>query len=44
MTPLAAQPAEKGALQHTPSAHHLFVDAGVDEAALARVLVVLARA
>jgi transposase len=28
----------------TPSGHHLFVDAGVDEAALARVLVVLARA
>ena len=28
----------------TPNGHHLFVDAGVDEAALARVLAVLARA
>ena len=28
----------------TPNGHHLFVDAGVDEAALARVLTVLARA
>ena len=28
----------------TPNGHHLFVDAGVDAAALARVLAVLARA
>jgi transposase len=28
----------------TPNGHHLFVDAGVDEAALARVLAALARA
>ena len=42
--PAAPPPAPSRIEIVTPNGHRLFVDAGVDEAALARVLVVLARA
>jgi transposase len=42
--PAATPPAPSRIEIVTPNGHRLFVDAGVDEAALARVLAVLARA